>query len=541
MKSTRGIRVNHVATILLPALFMGLAIFWGLRELHSQLRTTEREIRGVHAIGHLYHAMADLQLIRGLLVAQAVGNSRNLEEQIEAMKRDVIGDYHDSDWPELRNLFAIDSEMAAVVAKLQLAFSKVESMRSMEILLPAYTALIDETHQLILVIADRSGLVLDPATETYYLMEASILQTPAIAEEIAKLQVLALRLQTQSPLGESARLSLQEQVTAARTLIRQLSRNLAMVGRTSPELGSAIGTAQVAFDSLIAKLPIRCPRRPCRLAAEFAGEPVTESMTAMRGHIDSVFHTGTLDLLARLDQRRGTLLQKLVFSLTAALGAVGVVFFVFRHYSRKLISAHDALERMSTTDALTGIPNRRALGELLPRTLASARRDGRGFGIGLIDVDFFKNYNDTYGHQAGDLVLQTVATSMARALQRGHDHVFRFGGEEFCFFCVPESAEDLARIAERIRHAVEKLGLDHAKNVPGGCVVTVSVGAVYLPAIEEESPDFLIQRADQMLYAAKGRGRNRCEVATLTPPIRKIVSVRAARRAESPTVAKASA
>jgi diguanylate cyclase (GGDEF)-like protein len=173
--------------------------------------------------------------------------------------------------------------------------------------------------------------------------------------------------------------------------------------------------------------------------------------------------------------------------------------------------AQTDLERLATRDGLTGIPNRRSFDE---RLVAEARRGARGqapLSLLMIDIDCFKLYNDTHGHQKGDECLRAVAETIAKALWRAGDFAARYGGEEFAVIMPDTPLAGAAQIAERLRAAVEELDIGHAASVAGACV-TVSVGGVvadapYLP------PEQLLACADAALYRAKRDGRNRACIA----------------------------
>jgi diguanylate cyclase (GGDEF)-like protein len=172
------------------------------------------------------------------------------------------------------------------------------------------------------------------------------------------------------------------------------------------------------------------------------------------------------------------------------------------------------LAHLARHDPLTGLRNRRSLQEDLEVLHARSRRYGRGFALAVCDIDSFKAYNDSYGHQAGDQALRTVAATIAGEL-RGSDSAYRYGGEEF-LLVLPEQTLDTARIAvERVRRAVERLTIKHT--AAGLSVLTLSGGiSAYAPG-DPTTAEELLRQADAALYRAKSAGRNRIGVADNLP------------------------
>jgi diguanylate cyclase (GGDEF)-like protein len=163
------------------------------------------------------------------------------------------------------------------------------------------------------------------------------------------------------------------------------------------------------------------------------------------------------------------------------------------------------LFEQSRQDPLTSLGNRLRLREDLQVLQGRADRYGHSYAVVLCDVDFFKAYNDRYGHLAGDDVLRRVAATLSSGLRTG-DTAYRFGGEEFLLVLPEQDAEAATAITERLRRAVEDLGIPHADGLPLG-VVTVSAGVAV--SAEAGDADGLLQAADRALYAAKEAGRNR--------------------------------
>ncbi len=169
------------------------------------------------------------------------------------------------------------------------------------------------------------------------------------------------------------------------------------------------------------------------------------------------------------------------------------------------------LRALGNLDGLTGIPNRRALDEALETEWRRERRSNETIGLAMIDVDFFKKYNDRYGHIAGDECLKKVASVLREGAQRAGDFAGRYGGEEFLAILPGLSTGEAVAWAERLRTAVEGACIPH-EDSQTGCV-TVSIGVSSLTPTATGTMLELIRLADEALYRAKANGRNRVEPA----------------------------
>jgi diguanylate cyclase (GGDEF)-like protein/PAS domain S-box-containing protein len=166
-----------------------------------------------------------------------------------------------------------------------------------------------------------------------------------------------------------------------------------------------------------------------------------------------------------------------------------------------------ALEQLATKDGLTGIPNRRAFDDVLQTEWRRAIRESKPISLLMVDVDHFKNYNDSFGHQAGDECLKRVAETMAKSLLRPGDFVARYGGEEFAVILPNVDRAGATLLAERIRMAVEQHHIQNSNH--NGAPLTVSVGAASALALEKITATELLRAADAALYQAKHEGRHR--------------------------------
>jgi diguanylate cyclase (GGDEF)-like protein len=187
-------------------------------------------------------------------------------------------------------------------------------------------------------------------------------------------------------------------------------------------------------------------------------------------------------------------------------GEVGYLTQVFNTMVESLRKHHDELERLSTTDTLTGLSNRRHLMNFLAQEIERAKRADRPFSILMLDVDHFKKYNDTHGHQAGDEVLARIGTVLRNSI-RPYDCAARYGGEEFLVMLSGSSLDPARESAERIRKQVQAEQFDAES-------VTISIGVAEYPS-HGDTAKAVIGQADVALYEAKRAGRDRvvCAVA----------------------------
>lgn len=171
------------------------------------------------------------------------------------------------------------------------------------------------------------------------------------------------------------------------------------------------------------------------------------------------------------------------------------------------------LEALSLTDSLTGNANRRHFDSTLRLEWQRAQRLGQPLALAMLDVDWFKHYNDHYGHPAGDDCLRLIAQTLTTTVCRSSDLVARYGGEEFAFIAPMTGGAGALEIAHKVVHAVAALALPHRDSPLG--YVTLSIGVVAMHPNPADTPERLLQRADAALYQAKTQGRNRAELTSV--------------------------
>jgi diguanylate cyclase (GGDEF)-like protein/PAS domain S-box-containing protein len=246
--------------------------------------------------------------------------------------------------------------------------------------------------------------------------------------------------------------------------------------------------------------------------------PLPPMLSGMRRQLQQVLATGQpLAAMATVPTPRGErYLDSRVVPEFGSDGTVESLLVVDRDIT-EIKRAQQALEELTLVDPLTGIPNRRHLDKVVAQEWRREARHGHEVALLMIDIDHFKAFNDTYGHQHGDECLRQVAQILRRTLHRPADTPARYGGEEFVVF-LPETGLAAAyKLAERLRQAVSDLRVPHTSS-PVADRLTISLGVAALKANEARFQD-LVAAADRALYRAKRLGRNRSE-RDADPPLK---------------------
>jgi two-component system chemotaxis family response regulator WspR len=189
-------------------------------------------------------------------------------------------------------------------------------------------------------------------------------------------------------------------------------------------------------------------------------------------------------------------------------------FRALRELQVELEKSNEELHKLSCLDGLTGINNRRRFDEFLQKECLRSAREDTPLSLLLVDIDYFKPYNDNYGHLAGDECLQTVARALSGVMHRPADFIARYGGEEFGVVLPNTGIEGAISKAEELQHAINTLKIPH-KYSEVADHITISIGITSQVICKKVTPSTLINVADSALYEAKEAGRNQYKVADI--------------------------
>lgn len=233
-------------------------------------------------------------------------------------------------------------------------------------------------------------------------------------------------------------------------------------------------------------------------------------MTAHSGAVDKVkgLSLGGVDYITKPFQDEEVLARiKVHLRLRSLREALQQEIEQRKQTEAQLAQANAALRRLANLDALTQVANRYRFDDYLAQTWKRLQREQRPLSLVLCDVDYFKNFNDRYGHQIGDDCLRQIAQAIGHGTRRPADLVARYGGEEFAVILPSTTLDGAQQLCSDMRTNIEKLQIPHVTSQVSP-VVTVSFGIVNTVPTPEITPEILIQAADKALYQAKSQGRN---------------------------------
>jgi two-component system chemotaxis family response regulator WspR len=255
------------------------------------------------------------------------------------------------------------------------------------------------------------------------------------------------------------------------------------------------------------------------LVRQYRADPATKAIpiivlsTKEEAAVKSeAFRIGANDYLVKLPDRI-ELIARIRYHSEAYLSLIqrDEAYRALRKSQQKLMETNLELQRLTNVDGLTGLSNRRYFEEYFETEWRHATRSKEPISLLMIDIDHFKQYNDTYGHLGGDEVLRSVAQAVKSAFMRPKDLAVRMGGEEFVVVLPQTPASSIVALANKVVQAVESLGIPHSRSSASD-KVTISVGgAVSIPALDD-LPSALVEKADRAMYEAKQSGRNRAVV-----------------------------
>ncbi len=321
------------------------------------------------------------------------------------------------------------------------------------------------------------------------------------SEDMHTFRIIVFLVDDQAMIAEAVRRALAEEdldfhycqdPTAAVKMAMELEPTIILQDLVMPEIDGLTMLKFYRANPALAKVPI--------IVLSTKEDPEIKS---------KAFEYGANDYLVKLPDKV-ELIARIRYHSQAYISQLerAEAFRALEKSQKELAEANEILEKLSTLDGLTGVPNRRRFDEVLNKEWQRSVRHSTSLSLIMIDIDFFKFYNDTYGHQGGDECLIRVAKALEGAARRETDLVARYGGEEFAVILPETGSKGAFEVAEALRAIIDTENIPHDSSKVCDHV-TISVGvATWLPE-KGASPVQLLAAADQALYKSKEDGRNR--------------------------------
>lgn len=276
------------------------------------------------------------------------------------------------------------------------------------------------------------------------------------------------------------------------------------------KLASEINATVILQDLVMHEIDGLMMVRYFRVNKPTAKIPIIVLSTKEEASIKSeAFQLGANDYLVKLPDKI-ELIARIRYHSQAYISQLerDAAFQALEESRAELAEANRSLQKLSSLDGLTGIANRRSFDETLKKEWHRAMRTTTHIAVLMLDIDFFKLYNDQYGHQGGDDCLIKVAETLSATTHRETDLLARYGGEEFSAILPDTDMNGAVTVAEEMRQAIKALRIEHAKSKVSDCI-SISVGVSAVIPRKGIDPEILMAAADQALYKAKEEGRDR--------------------------------
>ena len=499
---------RYLFATILPIILLSITLSISILDQKKQYQFTKNELVGIQTMEFLYSRLTELQKIRGYTQI-VLGGHNDVQKNLGQQKNNFLNGFQQQFWIQQVDNFNLQNESDLLFKQAQQLFQvHLPNAKSQE-LFAKHSNLITSILQLMQLTADRSNLILDPELDTYYLIDVLNKQIPYLVESIGRVRGTASGLISKGFANKDDLENLQNYLSAIETRIENIDNAQAIIAKVSSKMTEELHLIPDELDQFISKLNLQCDlikeQHSCQ---KMHPKEFFQQATQAIDLLTTPYHAGIAILTSKIQKRQDKhIIQGVIVLCGTTITILLMLYFnrAFYLYDKKHF---ETLAKLSVTDQLTGLYNRRHLYTVFPRQLRATIRYEENMYLGILDVDNFKRFNDTYGHPKGDLALQQISMAMNEVLQRANDYSFRIGGEEFCFFFNESNLKKAEQLTNKICSTIEDLAIPHEKNKPHG-KVTVSIGLIAVPAASDTALEKLISGADKALYKAKESGRNR--------------------------------
>ncbi len=479
---------------------VGVIIIFSLMHIHikNEIEFISHEQRGLKIVSQIQKSVLDIQKMRGLVCIECPS-----EESLE--KIEMLQDMIMEDMDTLNSVVVALDDDTPIKNEL-LAFIYFVKTNKFEYLnFEEFTDIVDSFMSFSSYISYHCKLILEPDLNRYLLVENIVSLFPSLIEYNGQIRAVAASTRDNNIIPAKKQ-HIVIQLSKIQEKMQKIEFNLYILQKTlnSSELEITYENMKKAQEN-IADFAKKELLEADGVSVEPNGifKQITQNVDFIVALYDITFKILKSDLDKELKQN-----SQYLFYISS-FGFICVMFIVFinRKFYLKNKKYIDKIEELTITDGMTGLYNRRYFDEMFEKSLKIQQRTRQTLIFIIFDIDFFKQYNDTYGHQAGDVAIKAIAKSTKESLRRAGDMAFRLGGEEFGILCVGMSESEALLFANNIREKIESKKIEHKSSYVSR-YLTVSMGVIVVESGMVNSTSEIYKHADDALYLAKESGRN---------------------------------
>lgn len=488
-----------VGLTVVPVFAIVVMFSYAFLHIRDSIKFTSHEIIGLRVIAQIERTVFNIQKLRGLVCME--NTDEKSTEYIKKIKEDIS-----KDLAILKEYSMFIENDTSLKNELLIYIDSISNTSPLEHTNYYYlTEVIHTFMKFSSRISYHCMLILDSKINSYVLIDNIVFLLPELIEYNGQIRAVTLSAQN-SALATNQREYVKTQENKIKEKLEKLNYNLSLYyeNRSSDEIKDAHNGALKAQDAMIELANNKL----------LSGENLFEIYTITTKNIESIidlYNENLKNLNNILEKRLNKDREISILIILAGFCSILFIIYINVLFYRRNKKFINKIEELTITDAMTTLHNRRYFDLVFDNLLKSQKRARQTLAFIVVDIDHFKQYNDTYGHQAGDEALKIVANCLKNSLRREGDFAFRLGGEEFGVLCTGLDDSQAFDFADGIRKKVEEEKIEHKKSTASK-YITISMGLIVIKPGLVNSVNDVYRYADEALYRAKENGRNRVVV-----------------------------
>ncbi|MDK9694017.1 MAG: GGDEF domain-containing protein [Sulfurimonas sp.] len=479
---------------------VGVIIIFSLMHIHvkNNMEFISHEQRGLKIVSQIQKSVLDIQKMRGLVCIDCP-NQETLEK-IELLKNVIV-----EDMDALKGVVTTLDDHTPLKNELLAFVYFVKTSRFEYLNFKEFTDIVDSFMSFSSYISYHCKLILEPDLNRYLLVENIISLFPSLIEYNGQIRAVAASTKDNSIIPAKKQ-HIAIELNKIQERMKKIEFNLYILQKTlnSSELETTYEHMKKAQENIV-----NFAKKELLDTDGVSIEPngIFMQITQNVDFIVALYDITHKILKSDLDKELKQNSQYLFYIFSSGLICVIFIVFINKKFYLKNKKYIEKIEELTITDGMTGLYNRRYFDEMFEKSLKIQQRTKQTLIFIIFDIDFFKQYNDTYGHQAGDVAIKTIAQSTKESLRRAGDMAFRLGGEEFGILCIGMNESEALPFADGIRKNIENRKIEHKSSYVSR-YLTVSMGVIVIESGMIKSTSEIYKCADDALYLAKESGRN---------------------------------